>query len=80
MSSIFSLIGPLLGCFCCCIFWVFVVLLVWGLLRLRKKGKTDAGVKDMLNEGYEASRAFVRGGKTREQILAEEDEEENRRR
>jgi hypothetical protein len=78
--SIVSIISSLLGCFCCCLFWVFVILLVWGLLRLRKKGKTDAGVKDMLNEGYEASRAFVRGGKTREQILAEEDEEENRRR
>ena len=75
-----SIIGSLLGCFCCCLFWVFVILLIWGLLRLRKKGKTDAGVKDMLNEGYEASRAFVRGGKTREQLLAEEDEEENRRR
>lgn len=34
----------------------------------------------MFNEGYEASRAFVRGGKSREQLLAEEDEEENRRR
>ena len=56
-----------------------MILLVWGLLRLRKKGKKDAGVKDMLNEGYEASRAFVRGGKSREELLAEEDEQENRR-
>jgi hypothetical protein len=75
-----TIIAVALSCLCCCIFSVFVILLVWGLLRLRKKGKTDAGVKDMLNEGYEASRAFVRGGKTREQLLAEEDEEENRRR
>lgn len=70
----------LLSCSCCCIFWVFVILLIVGLMRLRKKGKTDAGMKDMLNEGYEASRAFVRGNKTREQLLAEEDEQENRRR
>lgn len=75
-----SIISSILGCTCCCFFWVFVILLVVGLMRLRKKGKTDAGVKDMLNEGYEASRAFVRGGKTREQLLAEEDEQENRRR
>ncbi len=70
----------LLSCSCCCIFWVFVILLIVGLMRLRKKGKTDAGMKDMLNEGYEASRAFVRGNKTREQLLAEEDEQENHRR
>ena len=74
-----NIIASLLSCLCCCIFCVFVILLVWGLLRLRKKGKKDAGVKDMLNEGYEASRAFVRGGKSREELLAEEDEQENRR-
>ena len=38
----------LLSCSCCCIFWVFVILLIVGLMRLRKKGKTDAGMKDML--------------------------------
>lgn len=75
-----SIVIYLLGCSCCCFFWVFVILLIVGLMRLRKKGKTDAGVKEMLNEGYEASRAFVRGNKTREQLLAEEDEQENRRR
>ena len=75
-----SIVIYLLSCSCCCFFWVFVILLIVGLMRLRKKGKTDAGVKEMLNEGYEASRAFVRGNKTREQLLAEEDEQENRRR
>ncbi len=68
-----------LSCLCCCLFWVFVIILIVGLLRMRKKGK-KANAVEAFNEGYEASKAFVRGQKTREQLLAEEDEEEGRRR
>lgn len=67
-----------LSCLCCCFFWVFVIILIVGLLRMRKKGKKASPV-EAFQEGYEASKAFVRGQKTREQLLAEEDEEENRR-
>ncbi len=63
-----------LSCFCCCIFWVFVIILVVGVLRMRKKGKKATPV-DVFQEGFEASRAFVRGQKTREQLLNEEDDE-----
>ncbi len=74
VSALSSLVLPALGCFCCCIFWVFVIILIIGLLRMRKKGKKATPV-EVFQEGFEASRAFVRGQKTREQLLAEEDDE-----
>lgn len=63
-----------LSCTCCCLFWVFVILLVVGMMALRKKGK-KVTAKGAVSEGVEqVSRVFVRGNKTREEMLREDDD------
>ena len=69
-----SYIASALSCLCCCLVWVFIIIAIIGLLRMRKKGKKASAV-EVFQEGYEASRAFVRGQKTREQLLAEDDDQ-----
>ncbi|MBM4364650.1 MAG: hypothetical protein FJ102_00430 [Deltaproteobacteria bacterium] len=69
-----SLIGSIVGCTCCCLFWVFVIVLIAGVMALRKKGK-KVTAKEAVTEGVEqVSRVFVRGNKTREEMLREDDE------
>ncbi len=72
--DITQIVGSLCSCFCCCLFWVVIIIGIIGLLRMRKKGKKATAV-EVFQEGYEASRAFVRGQKTREQLLAEDDDQ-----
>lgn len=67
-----------LGSLLCCGFCFFLFVLILGFMLLRKKGKKEISVKDALDAGADASRAFIRGGKSREQLLAEEEEEERR--
>lgn len=62
----------------CCLLFFVLVLAIIGMMFLRKKGKKNVTAKDAILAGAEVSRAFVRGEKTREQLLAEEDEEERR--
>lgn len=69
------IISAVCSLLCCFLFFVIILALI-GSMFLKKKGKTNASPKEMIMAGAEVSRAFVRGDKTREQLLAEEDEEE----
>ncbi|MFZ5479417.1 MAG: hypothetical protein ACOZNI_21815 [Myxococcota bacterium] len=73
-----TLILSLLSSLCCCSGFVLIFLLIVGMMVLRKKGKKNVSAKEAIQAGAEVSRAFVRGKKTREELLAEEDEEEGR--
>lgn len=62
----------------CCGGAFLIFLLILGFVFLRKRGKKDISVKEAMSTGADMSRAFIRGGKTREQLLAEEEEEERK--
>lgn len=76
-SSLIYIIASL-GSLLCCGFCFFLFVLILGFMLLRKKGKKEITVKAALDAGADASRAFIRGGKSREQLMAEEEEEERR--
>lgn len=66
--------------FCCCCGVPFILFIV-GFMVLRKKGKTEISAKEAVVAGVDqVSRAFVRTGKSREEMIAEEDAEEDRNR
>lgn len=72
------LISGICSLLCCLLFFVLVLVII-GSMFLKKRGKKNASVAEAFKAGAEVSRAFVRGEKTREQLLAEEDEEEKKR-
>lgn len=71
---ILAVVGSLLCCGSC---FLFVVLLI-GWMVLRKRGRKASPRQAVVVGVQEMSRAFVRGLKTREELLREEDEEERR--
>lgn len=77
MDSTFYIISAL-SSLCCCFGFFLIFFGIIGFMVLRKRGKKNVTVTEAIQEGAEMSRAFVRGGKSREQLLAEEEEEENR--
>lgn len=64
----------------CCLLFVVLFFALIGMVFLRKRGKKNVGAREAVEAGVELSRAFVRGEKTREQILKEEDDDYNKRR
>ncbi len=74
MDVLLANLWYILSCTCCCLFWVFIILIIVGVMALRKKGK-KVTAKEAMSEGVEqVSRVFVRGNKTREEMLREDDE------
>lgn len=72
-----ELIALLSSCLCCAGFVFFVILIV-GYLAMRKSGKKGSA-KDIMAVGVEeVSRAFVKTKKSREDLMREEEEDENR--
>jgi hypothetical protein len=72
----------IIGALCslsCCFLFVLLMLAIIGGMFLRKKGKQKVTAREAIQAGMEQSRAFIRGEKSREQMLQEEDEEERRR-
>lgn len=69
------IVSALCSLTCCFLFFVLVLAIV-GSMFLKKRGKKNVSAAEAIRAGAEVSRAFVRGEKTREQLLAEEDEEE----
>ena len=61
----------------CCLLFVVLFFALIGMMFLRKRGKKNVGAREAVQAGVELSRAFVRGEKTREQLLAEEDDDYN---
>jgi len=75
---IYTIIGILVSLLCCGGF-VLVFLAIVGFVLLRRRGKTNATTKEAVSvAAEEMSRAFVRTGKSREQLLREEEEEDRR--
>jgi H2-forming N5,N10-methylenetetrahydromethanopterin dehydrogenase-like enzyme len=79
MTSAISYALYCLCCLTCCLVTVVLLLAIIGSMFMKKKGKKPVSIKEAVVAGAEVSRAYVRGGKSREQLLAEEDEEEKRR-
>lgn len=76
----FSIIISLLCSGMCCLFFLFMFLFIVGFMVMRKRGKKVAStgdVRDAVKEGLDASRAFVRGSKTREELLREAELEDD---
>lgn len=73
------IVSALCSLTCCFLFFVLVLAIV-GSMFLKKRGKKNVSAAEAIRAGAEVSRAFVRGEKTREQLLAEEDEEEGPKR
>lgn len=72
-----EIIALLSSCLCCGGFVFFVILIV-GYLAMRKTGK-KGNAKEIMAVGVEeVSRAFVKTKKSREDLMREEEEEENR--
>ena len=61
-----------LSCTCCCLAFVFFLLLIVGILSMRKRGKKVSAKAAVMEGAEQVSRVFVR--KSREEILKEEDE------
>lgn len=80
MSSSVFYIASALSSLCCCFGFMLLFFGIIGFMMLRKRGKKSVSVTEAIQEGAEMSRAFVRGGKSREQLLAEEEEEERNNR
>lgn len=78
MDSTISIVIAAVSSLCCCGGSVLFFLLIVGVVVLKRRGKTVTAA-EALATGAEVSRAFVRGQKTREELMAEEDAEENRR-
>lgn len=78
-SSLLSLvIAGVLGLLCCTGAALLFFLAV-GIVLLRRRGKKQISTKEAVRVGAEeVSRAFVRTKKTREELYAEEEEEDRR--
>jgi hypothetical protein len=81
MDSTLSIVIAALSSLCCCLGFVLFVLFLVGFLFLRKRGQKAATPVEAVRAGADqVSRAFVRTNKTREQLYAEEEEEERKNR
>ena len=79
-SSYIIYIVSALASLLCCGGGFLLFLLILGFVFLRKRGKKNISVKEAVSTGADMSRAFIRGQKTREQLLAEEEEEDRKNR
>lgn len=61
-----------LSCTCCCLAMVFFLLLIVGILSMRKRGKKVTAKAAVMEGADQVSRVFVR--KSREEMLKEDDE------
>lgn len=61
-----------LSCTCCCLAMVFFLLLIVGILSMRKRGKKVSAKAAVMEGAEQVSRVFVR--KSREEMLKEDDE------
>lgn len=61
-----------LSCTCCCLAFVFFLLLIVGILSMRKRGKKVTAKAAVMEGAEQVSRVFVR--KSREEMLKEDDE------
>jgi high-affinity Fe2+/Pb2+ permease len=77
-SNTFPLILAAVGSLLCCGSCFLFVVLIVGWMVLRKRGKKASPRQAVVVGVQEMSRAFVRGMKSREELLREEDEEEGR--
>ena len=67
--DMFSIILSLLCSGTCCLLFVVLLLAIVGMMVLRKRGKKKVSAKEALQAGADASRAFIRGSKSREELL-----------
>lgn len=72
-----TIIGLISSCLCCGGFVFFIILIV-GFLAMRKSGKKGTAKEIMAVGVEEVSRAFVKTKKSREELMREEEDEENR--
>lgn len=66
-----SIIISLLCSGTCCLLFVVLLLAIIGMMVLRKRGKKKVSAKEAIQAGADASRAFIRGSKSREELLRE---------
>ena len=72
MSSTVSIIISLLCSLTCCLLFVVIILAAIGFMVSRKSGKKKKlSAKQAVKLGADVSRAFIRGDKTREELLRE---------
>jgi fumarate reductase subunit C len=69
-----SYLWYILSCTCCCLAFVFFILLIVGIMSMRKRGKKVTAKAAVMEGAEQVSRVFVR--KSREEMLREEDEQE----
>lgn len=55
----------------CCLLFVVLFLAIIGAVFLRKRGKKKVTAREAIKVGADVSRAFIRGQKSREQLLRE---------
>ena len=73
--SMTAIVASAISSLCCCLAFVLFILLIIGVLTMRKKGKKKVTAREAIATGADqVSRVFVRGQKSREEMLAEEDE------
>lgn len=69
-----TIILSLLSSLCCCLGFVFIIIVIVGMLAMRKRGKKGTA-KEIMSVGVEeVSRAFVKSKKSREEMMREEEE------
>jgi len=74
-----SLIYGLSCCFSslCCLMAFVIFLFIIGRMVMKKKGKEPQTVKDTIKVGADVTRGFIRGTKSREQLLREAELEDD---
>ncbi len=75
--DLISIVISLLCSGLCCLFFFVLFLALVGMLVLRKRGKKKVKIGEAIQAGADASRAFVRGSKSREQLLREAELEDD---
>jgi len=71
MESITSIILGLLCSGSCCLVFFVLFLAIVGTIFLRKRGKKKVSAREAIKVGADVSRAFIRGQKSREELLRE---------
>lgn len=77
MESIVSIVLGLLCSGSCCLLFVVLLLAIIGTIFLRKRGKKKVSAKEAIRAGADVSRAFIRGQKSREELLREAELEDD---
>lgn len=75
MDIISILIYVISSLTCCCLPVTLIIFFIVGFMFFQKKGKKATVGETMSQGAKQVSQVFQRGGKTREELLAEEDEE-----